>query len=104
MTDSLSTEASTEFMQSSEVTAASSYGNLESTPNDDEDADASSRKSSTNRFLLGRKSSKILRQEDMRVKAVISLALSVKRKSDALEERNAISVFSRTDAAGILET
>ena len=48
---------------------------------------------SDERFGLGTRSAKLIRQEELRTQAVRSMAESAKRKSDALEERNAIAVF-----------
>lgn len=56
------------------------------------------------RFGLGTRSAKLIRQEELRTQAVRSMAESAKRKSDALEERNAIAVFSLPEAAGLPET
>lgn len=56
------------------------------------------------RFGLGTKTAKLVRQEELRTQAVRSMAESAKRKSDALEERNAIAAFSRPEAEGLPET
>ena len=56
------------------------------------------------RFGLGTKSAKLIRQEELRTQAVRSMAESAKRKSYALEERNAIAAFSRPEAEGVPET
>lgn len=56
------------------------------------------------RFQMGSRMAKSMRQEGLRTNAVRSMADSAKRKSDALEERNAIAVFSRPDVADLDET
>lgn len=48
--------------------------------------------------------SRILMQEEIRTQAARSMAESAKRKSEALEERNAMAVFSRPEALSIPET
>lgn len=56
------------------------------------------------RFNIGSRNAKLVRQEEMRTNAVRSMAESAKRKSTALEERNAIAVFSRSEAQNLPET
>lgn len=63
-----------------------------------------SRSQTPERFSFGTKAAKLMRQESLRTRAVQSMAESAKRKSDALEERNAIAVFSRKEAEGLPET
>lgn len=58
----------------------------------------------TERFGLGARGAKLARQEELRTQAVRVLAESAKRKSDVLEERNAIAAFSRPEAANLPET
>lgn len=53
------------------------------------------------RFRIGGRNAKLVRQEELRTQALRSMAESAKRKSDALEEQNAIAVFSRQDAASL---
>lgn len=59
---------------------------------------------STELFVGGTRRSKIARQEELRFQAVRSIAESMKPKSEILEERNAIEVFSRPEAVGLSET
>ena len=47
----------------------------------------------TERFMGGSRASKIARQEELRTQAVRLMAESRKRKSDVMEERNAIEIF-----------
>lgn len=47
---------------------------------------------------------KLAKQEEMLTQVVHSIAESAKRKSDALEERNVIAIFSRPEAANLLES
>lgn len=61
-------------------------------------------KSAEYRFGLGTKSTKLVRQEELRTQAVRSMAESPKRKSDALKEWNAIAAFSRPEAVSMPET
>lgn len=56
------------------------------------------------RFPIGARGAKLITQEELRTQAVRTLAESAKRKSDILEEKNAISVFSRPEAQGLPET
>lgn len=44
------------------------------------------------------------KEEGKRTQAVLSIAASEKRKIEATEDRNAIAVFSLSDAAGLPET
>lgn len=55
-------------------------------------------KNSGERYRTGNKNAKLILQEKLPTQGVRSLAESVKRKYDALEERNAIEIFSRADA------
>lgn len=77
---------------------------LESNSRDEEGVRRSSPTKSTERFGMGSRNAKLIRQEELRTQAVRSMAESAKRKSDALEERNAIAVFSRPEATGNPET
>eukprot|EP00171_Calliarthron_tuberculosum_P003176 IDg3176t1 len=97
-------EASTAVMQTAGHAAANSPGNLESLSSAEESADTSSGKPSSERFRVRGKNAKLIRQEELRTQAMRSLALPAKRKSDSLEEPNAISVFSRPDTEGLPET
>lgn len=56
------------------------------------------------RFNTGIHKAKALLQEALRTQAVLSMAESAKRKTIALEEKNAILVFSQADAASLPET
>lgn len=56
------------------------------------------------RYSTGNKAAKLQRQEELRTQAVRSMADSAKRKSTALEERNAIAVFSLPGASQHPET
>ena len=58
----------------------------------------------TDRYSIGMRGAKMARQEERRTQAVYSMAESAKRKAEVLEERNAIAVFSRSDAQGLPET
>lgn len=63
-----------------------------------------SKEDTVTRYRIGTKGAKLAQQEEMRTKAVHSMAQSAKRKSDALEERNAIAIFSRPEAANLPES
>ena len=83
---------------------SSKYGGLEAGTSDDQSVRKSPpAKQEEERFGLGTKSAKLIRQEELRMQAVRSMAESAKRKSDALEERNAIAAFSRPEAKELLE-
>lgn len=58
----------------------------------------------TIRYPVGVKAAKASKQEEIRTKVVCKLADAAKRKSDCLEERNAIAIFSRPEAQGLPET
>lgn len=55
------------------------------------------------RYPTGVKAAKSARQEEVRTASVRALADAAKRKSDMLEERNAIAIFSRPDMSGTPE-
>lgn len=54
-------------------------------------------------FVLGTENAKLFRQEGLRTQAVRSMAESAKRKSDALEECNAIDAFASPEEAELPE-
>lgn len=56
------------------------------------------------RYRIGTKKAKEISQEEMRTAAVRSMAESEKRKSDSLEEKNAILVLSQPEVANHLDT
>lgn len=62
------------------------------------------RKASSDRYPIGVRGAKVLREEHQRTQAVKTMAESAKRKSDSLEEKVAIAVFSRPEASGLAET
>lgn len=53
---------------------------------------------------LGTHNAKLVRQEELRTQAVHLMAKPAKGMSGALEDRNAIAVFWRLEAAGLPET
>lgn len=53
--------------------------------------------------LVSERNTKLVRQEEMRTQAVLSMVELAKSKSDALEERNEIFSFSSNDAVGLPE-
>lgn len=55
------------------------------------------------RFAGGSRGAKLARQEEIRTQSVRSMAASMKRKSEIMEERNAIEVFYRPEAVGLQE-
>lgn len=77
---------------------------LEGNTRDEQGVRRASPSKSVERFGLGTRNAKLIRQEELRTQAVRSMAESAKRKSDALEERNAIAVFSRPEATSMPET
>lgn len=58
---------------------------------------------SPGRKPIGSRNMNLLRQEEWHTQAVRSMAYSGIQKSGALEERNAIAIFSRSEAAGMPE-
>ena len=86
------------------ASTSSSQDNLSKDEETAKPVEYSSSKKSSLRFDIGTKKAKQLNQESLRTAAVQSMAASAKRKSDALEERNAIEAFSRRDAADLPET
>lgn len=54
--------------------------------------------------LIGSRNAKLVRQEELRTQALRSMAESAMRNSDALEERNAIALFSRPESESMPET
>lgn len=84
--------------QASDVTS-----NTQSDRHDDVSNEEERVEKKKNRYPVGVKAAKVARQEEIRTASVKRLADAAQRKSDVLEERNAIAVFSRPEMAGTPE-